>query len=511
MFLLGRLALLGWAAAALAGCGGPLLETGGPDARANSAQGRLLPGFVELAAAEDGASDADRLALGTTESPQDAPAAVADRKAAKEAFEEITIMRGRSIEVIRVPVVRDVPVEPEPALTDRDCRSDDRLEGTTTACPDPSRRSLESLPAEPPVAATAPPAETPDAADKEQSAADTVTATAPAFAEAETLSEVAVPDDVSDAQTAEEAAAATPDAEPAAIALGAAAPLSEVAVSDDVSDAPTAEEAAAATPDAEPAAIALGATAPLSEVAVSDDVSDAPTAEEAAAATPDAEPAAIALGAAAPLSEGALPDEAVGAPNAAPAGAGTGEAGSVTIPLAAPLGESATPDHAGTGPVDQGTSGATKEAVPSGPAPLADLQEARLAPETLTTKTPAGSVTDDVDQNPVVGTYIVFFDSGTADLNDGAREILAEVVRAARKTAFSAIRASGHSDPMGSEDYNEWLSEQRTLAVVDFLIASGLDKQRIVTESYGSTDPLIPAAGDLAQMQNRRVEIQFLQ
>ena len=133
-----------------------------------------------------------------------------------------------------------------------------------------------------------------------------------------------------------------------------------------------------------------------------------------------------------------------------------------------------------------------------------------MAPEVIVPETNESAVAGDVDEGPVVGTYIVFFDSGTADLNNDAREILAEVVRAAGKTTFSAIRASGHSDPMGSEDYNEWLSEQRTLAVVDFLVASGLDKQRIVTESYGSTDPLIPAAGELAQMQNRRVEIQFL-
>lgn len=114
------------------------------------------------------------------------------------------------------------------------------------------------------------------------------------------------------------------------------------------------------------------------------------------------------------------------------------------------------------------------------------------------------------EEGVVAGTYIVFFDSDTAELSPDAREILAEVVRAAKGSAFSAIRASGHSDPTGSEAHNEWLSQRRTRAVVDFLVASGLDKQRIVTESYGSTDPLVPAAGAAAQMQNRRVEVQFL-
>ncbi|MDJ0943451.1 MAG: OmpA family protein [Kiloniellales bacterium] len=108
------------------------------------------------------------------------------------------------------------------------------------------------------------------------------------------------------------------------------------------------------------------------------------------------------------------------------------------------------------------------------------------------------------------GTFIVFFDIDTAALSPEAEEILAEVVRAANESSSAKIRAAGHADLAGPSDYNESLAKRRADAVVQYLVQSGVDKLRLESEGFGERKPLIPTDEDEFQLQNRRVEIQFL-
>ena len=108
------------------------------------------------------------------------------------------------------------------------------------------------------------------------------------------------------------------------------------------------------------------------------------------------------------------------------------------------------------------------------------------------------------------GTFIVFFDVDTDKLTDEAEEILSEVVRAANESSTAKILAAGHADLAGPADYNESLAKRRAEAVVRYLVQSGVDKLRLESESFGERKPLIPTDEDEFQLQNRRVEIQFL-
>ncbi len=58
--------------------------------------------------------------------------------------------------------------------------------------------------------------------------------------------------------------------------------------------------------------------------------------------------------------------------------------------------------------------------------------------------------------------------------------------------------------------HNEDLAKRRADAVVRFLMRSGVDKLRLESESFGEREPLIPTAEDEFQLQNRRLEIQFV-
>jgi len=108
------------------------------------------------------------------------------------------------------------------------------------------------------------------------------------------------------------------------------------------------------------------------------------------------------------------------------------------------------------------------------------------------------------------GTFIVFFDVDTDRLTADAEEILSEVVRAASESSGAKILAAGHADLAGPAAYNEDLAKRRAEAVVQYLVQSGVDKLRLESESFGERKPLIPTDEDEFQLQNRRVEIQFL-
>lgn len=72
------------------------------------------------------------------------------------------------------------------------------------------------------------------------------------------------------------------------------------------------------------------------------------------------------------------------------------------------------------------------------------------------------------------------------------------------------IEVGGHTDGEGSIDYNQHLSENRAHAVVDFLIANGIDERRLEYKGYGKNKPLADNDTDEGRAQNRRVEFKIL-
>lgn len=69
---------------------------------------------------------------------------------------------------------------------------------------------------------------------------------------------------------------------------------------------------------------------------------------------------------------------------------------------------------------------------------------------------------------------------------------------------------SGHTDYIGTDDYNLELSRNRANSVRDYLITKGINPNRLTAHGYGKTKPLVKERDDAARMVNRRVEIRFL-
>ena len=91
---------------------------------------------------------------------------------------------------------------------------------------------------------------------------------------------------------------------------------------------------------------------------------------------------------------------------------------------------------------------------------------------------------------------------------------IAEVEKAVdfvKKYPGYQISIEGHTDSIGSEKYNQALSERRAAAVKAYLLKEGVaDGQRIKTAGYGKSNPVADNSTAKGRFENRRVEILIL-
>lgn len=69
------------------------------------------------------------------------------------------------------------------------------------------------------------------------------------------------------------------------------------------------------------------------------------------------------------------------------------------------------------------------------------------------------------------------------------------------------IEVAGHTDSVGSDSYNQGLSERRAQAVGNYITAQGVNPQRIITVGAGKSRPIADNSTEAGRAQNRRVEI----
>lgn len=77
-------------------------------------------------------------------------------------------------------------------------------------------------------------------------------------------------------------------------------------------------------------------------------------------------------------------------------------------------------------------------------------------------------------------------------------------------TGYNAI-VYGHTDSTGSDIYNQTLSENRAISVVDALINLGVEKKRLSSVGKGESEPIANNKTKDGRAQNRRIEIELVQ
>ena len=104
----------------------------------------------------------------------------------------------------------------------------------------------------------------------------------------------------------------------------------------------------------------------------------------------------------------------------------------------------------------------------------------------------------------------VLFAFGKADLSAGAVRNLDKLSGFLEKHPDRNLLIEGHTDSIGSDEFNRVLSKKRADAVKEALVGKGVDSDRIVTEGYGKQFPVASNDTESGRQMNRRVEVVIL-
>lgn len=118
------------------------------------------------------------------------------------------------------------------------------------------------------------------------------------------------------------------------------------------------------------------------------------------------------------------------------------------------------------------------------------------------------AATPAVQKVSVKGIVRFDFDKSAVNADDGTK--LMSEVRSLKNVSWQTIQVTGHTDDLGTERYNQTLSEQRAQAVQTFLVDKGVKPERIRTEGRSETVPVASNRTASGRAMNRRVEIEFL-
>jgi OOP family OmpA-OmpF porin len=104
-------------------------------------------------------------------------------------------------------------------------------------------------------------------------------------------------------------------------------------------------------------------------------------------------------------------------------------------------------------------------------------------------------------------TKAVEFFMGSDVVTAKGREVLNSLVPLLRRTPDAQIEIAGHADNVGTEEYNQTLSQRRAEAVRRYFIGKGISTDRITTQAYGASRPIADNSTVEGRWRNRRTEI----
>jgi outer membrane protein OmpA-like peptidoglycan-associated protein len=171
---------------------------------------------------------------------------------------------------------------------------------------------------------------------------------------------------------------------------------------------------------------------------------------------------------------------------------------------------------------EQARAAAAVEAAQAAQAKL-EAEQARLAAQAETEK--AAKAKADADQlmkelselkaqqterGIVLTIGDVLFATGKANLSPAANKSVAKLAEFLKKYPTRNVLIEGHTDSVGSDDFNLALSQQRANSVKARLVADAVDPARITTVGYGKKYPVASNDTKAGKAQNRRVDLIIL-
>jgi len=106
----------------------------------------------------------------------------------------------------------------------------------------------------------------------------------------------------------------------------------------------------------------------------------------------------------------------------------------------------------------------------------------------------------------------VFFDTGKTTLKPESFDELDKLLRMMEQNMKVRVEIGGHTDNVGTHDFNVQLSQKRAVAVKNYLTSKGIEARRVTAVGYGETKPIVSNDDEEGgRAINRRVEFKVLQ
>ena len=115
--------------------------------------------------------------------------------------------------------------------------------------------------------------------------------------------------------------------------------------------------------------------------------------------------------------------------------------------------------------------------------------------------------TRDSARGLIVSMTDVLFDSGSSTLKPAAREMLAKISGILLGHPGLRLQVEGHTDNIGSDEFNQQLSERRAGSVQDFLVEQGVRTESVSAQGFGKILPVASNQTAEGRQRNRRVEL----
>jgi outer membrane protein OmpA-like peptidoglycan-associated protein len=115
--------------------------------------------------------------------------------------------------------------------------------------------------------------------------------------------------------------------------------------------------------------------------------------------------------------------------------------------------------------------------------------------------------TRDTARGLIVNMSDVLFDTAKFSLRPAAREKLARVAGILSGHPSLHMQIEGYTDSVGTDDYNQVLSEHRATSVRDYLTQAGIPSDSVTARGFGKTQPVASNNTSAGRQQNRRVEL----
>jgi OOP family OmpA-OmpF porin len=148
-------------------------------------------------------------------------------------------------------------------------------------------------------------------------------------------------------------------------------------------------------------------------------------------------------------------------------------------------------------------------AAPAPAAPAAPSEPATpAAPTPAPAPEPAKPAPASVRQSVVIQADALFDFDKSVVRPDGKRAI-DDALAKLDGVDLEMVIATGHTDSIGTERYNQKLSERRAAAVKAYLVSKGIPASKITTIGKGETQPVATNKTAAGRQKNRRVDIEF--